>query len=144
MSTLSAVISELSAQNGRPWEPLLAGSLKDRALESAAAIAADLAFSQELAAHIERLFPHSMAHGVREGTERIFDRILSRLVRVAKTKGRGRAWPVSDAIQTDYEAHLAMSSRERFLMSEDWLQKGMTGYYKLSAAHGSIGTAGAL
>jgi hypothetical protein len=83
-------------------------------------------------------------HGVRATTCRIFERIRLGLAEVAHNKGKDCAWPVSDRIQKDYEWHLTLSSRERFQLSEDWLRQGMTGYYKLSVAHGCIGTAAAL
>jgi hypothetical protein len=243
-------LSHLIAGQRTPWEPLLQGSLRDRALESAAAIAADLISSDPSRIGMAKSFPHSMAygdagialflhyweraasgpdlrsgmdvyleravvgvaqsrmmcglfrgfsgiswviqhvrrqrgaepegdaweeidaaieswveresvpaelmeglggillyvseHGVRESTRRIFDRIVLRLVHLARTKGAGRAWPVADSIQKDFEWHLTLPSRERFQLSEEWLKQGMAGYYKLGPAHGCLGTAAAL
>jgi hypothetical protein len=82
--------------------------------------------------------------GVDPQTRAEFERIVARLEDIALQKGGGRAWPVADWLQKDYEWHLTLSSRERFQLSAAWLEQGMQGYYKLSAAHGCLGTSAAL
>jgi hypothetical protein len=77
-------------------------------------------------------------------TQALFERVVARLHQVALERGAGRAWPVADWLQKDYEWHLTLSSRERFKLSDHWLQQGMRGYYKLGVAHGCTGTAAAL
>jgi hypothetical protein len=77
-------------------------------------------------------------------TQALFERVVARLHQVALERGAGRAWPVADWLQKDYEWHLTLSSRERFQLSDHWLQQGMRGYYKLGVAHGCTGTAAAL
>jgi len=137
---VSWAIHHIRNQRGAAWKPSSWRQI-DSAVE---AWAARENTPTELLGGLGGALLYAAEHGPREGTMPIFETTLSRLAQIAESKGRGRAWPVSEAIQKDYEWHVTPASSDPFRLSESWLCNGMTGYYKLSLAHGCMGTAGAL